>query len=367
MIIRAASEDGGVQFLDVFFREGAFWLTDKSGWEVEVECPLDLDAEFSDKQFSVFYFSKFNLKENSIYQVVDGLSNKRIGWLIPVAALSSNLHDFSNNPHFLRYAYKAIEGALHGVSDDIYTRRPNIVDGRGLLLSDIFHENTALLVISHETLVEGVVFDFLRAVPSFARYGYFPLRESDPTSIDLLVDEPDGDKLKIYLTSNDLSENKIIESLLLSLASSAKNPVMKFFYLYQIVELLIERIFALEQRRVAQYIAAAIDDSAKVKDAIERVQSNLAEKKRLSVLVERYSKVGSDLTDLRIVCNDLLVALGMEQHPGFESYFYSIRNFIFHQYRNFPDPHLSKLDRVSEEFLKILPSMLSRFVANQDD
>jgi len=70
------------------------------------------------------------------------------------------------------------------------------------------------------------------------------------------------------------------------------------------------------------------------KEVLEKVQKH-TEKKRISLLVNKYTSVNSKLDSLK---NFVTNYFWRSEEGGidFHHYFYSTRNFIFHQFRDFP-------------------------------
>jgi hypothetical protein len=68
-----------------------------------------------------------------------------------------------------------------------------------------------------------------------------------------------------------------------------------------------------------------------------------------------------NLSQLKSMCNSLLTTLGIEEGLEFQHYFYKIRNFIFHQYRDFPTDGVNILEEIIKEFLDLMPQILSKY------
>ncbi len=91
------------------FIDGRIVLSSGTSDDIFIDTPLDLDPEFSSKEFEVHFLSKKDVKENDIFQVYDEGRGKRVGWLIPVMSLASAEHDYAENEHFLKAANFAIK------------------------------------------------------------------------------------------------------------------------------------------------------------------------------------------------------------------------------------------------------------------
>jgi len=340
--------------------DSCFILSNKSGREIKINTPLKLDSNFRDKDFEVYFLAKKNVKENEIYQVYRKRTDSRIGWIIPVLSFDSALHDFADNEHFLRYAYVGIRESLKSLTSKVHSKTL-MNDTLECKLSEIFHEETVLLILSKETYKDDFVFEIDRAIPSLIKHGYISLKERDPGEIKHQAAPPEGPKLYIEEIVSSLDNCSLIAELMSSLYAYEEKPIFRFFYLYQIFELLIDGIYKNEQEVLIQELIDSKGDSGRTKDALDKMQQFMSEKKRLGLLINEYTGVQSELTNLKSICNDLLMDLGRDKSDNFESYFYKIRNFIFHQYRDFPDHSIQMLDSVVDEVVSLMPVILGRY------
>lgn len=343
--------------------EGAgceFHLMHESGRTIDVDIPLKLDNSFKDKEFDIHFLVKKNVKESEIYQVYCRDWDRRIGWIIPAISLSSCLHDYSNNEHFLKYAYMGVRESLRKIDTNIFTY---CISGEKeeVRYSSIFHEETVLLVLSKETWASDFEFNIDRMSPSLIKHGYVALSSRNPEEIHYEAKVNISEKLYLEQVSDEVNGCSLIGELLNSSFSYETKAVFRFFYLYQIIELLIDCVYKNEQEALVDELVNAKGDSGKTKDVIDKIQKFMSEKKRLSLLVNNYSNVGSELNELKQLCNLLLDDLNRDRSDSFEGYFYKIRNFIFHQYRDFPSESEEKLDEVITEVVNLIPSLLNKF------
>jgi hypothetical protein len=363
MAIKAIATGKRVEFELEGYDSGRFRLADRGGAydDIFLSTPLELDVSFQNKQFDIFYLAKKEVKENDIFQVFDDLRNTRIGWCIPVNALDSTEHDFSKNPHFLKYAYIAIQSAIAGISDNVYTKEIDVDTYPEIRLTDIFHSYTVILVISRETLVVGKPFELPCAIPSLMKYGYVRLDNKSPANVALSCLDLKGERIRLKLVSSSLNNPGLIDSLLHSAFAYETNVVLCFFYLYQVFELLLEQVYQVEQAMVVEDLISAAGNASKAKDALEKVQRISSEKKRMHLLVNEYSESLERLASLKESCNEFLKEIGRNEGATFEEYFYGIRNFIFHQYRDFPVDKEDLLHEVVTDAREWLPEVLSTF------
>jgi hypothetical protein len=345
---------------------------------------LPIPENPSNFEIEVYYLSKFGLNENDIYEihdkkkvVVKNTEITRLGWCIPINALDSTEHDFADHKSFQNYAYLAIKKICENFPSHIFIQNIDISQNE-IKISDIFHESTALFIISKTTLAPDHVFNLHRSLPSLLQFGYIELSKNDPGLIVFSKNSPrelsainheiNPKKLNINFISQDINNLDLISELLKSMAfaQGSEKVIFQFFCLYQIIELLIDIIYCHEQNKIVQKIIDYQDNPDKVTKQLDKIKEYNQERKRIAFLVNKYSReVKNELDDLKESCNELLRQLNREligkESTQFEHYFYNIRNFIFHEFRNFPKDKLNLLEEVIYNLVDILPIILSSF------
>lgn len=329
-----------------------------------VNCPLEFDLSKTldfDKYILVF-FSKKDVKENEILQIKikNRSEHKRIGWLFPIQALSSNEHDYANDVHFLNYARI---GGFKALNEIDFKSHFNLmpVNDDNVGFNDIFHDSTCLLIINKDD-AKDFDSDILNAIlPELFCYGFVKLGKSDPDGIKIPNIKSASKELKLKPVSSQLQGCGLVGDLLSRMIAFEDKSISKFFFCYQIVELLIDNIYRIEQENIIESLIESREDSGKAKESIDKLQDCMREKKRLTLLIEKYTDVKRDLHSLKSNCNDLLEMLGKSEGNNFQDYFYMIRNFTFHQYRDFPEEGSYLLNDIADDFLAIMPDLLSSF------
>jgi hypothetical protein len=330
-----------------------------TGMSLYVQTPLSLDKSFEGKNFHVFFLSKKGLRESEIFQFFDGSRDRRIGWCIPVNALDSNDHDYANNLHFLRYAYVGIKCALNSIDNTFFYTSHNATTDMITSLSAILPESTALLIISVETLDQE--FDIGMWLPELATLGYFQLTNIDPNNIQIERPIVSDKAVKAFPVSKLFANTDYLTLIYSRSLPFERNPVFQFFYLYQVVEQVMELIFRLEHTTFVSQLIEKQDDIGSTKDIIDAVRSNVSEKARLSRLVQKYCCCEKDCEDLIKMCNCLLGIIRKPNGNHLESTLYPIRNFLFHQHRDFPSTADEQLNEVVYSLLDLVPKILAKF------
>jgi hypothetical protein len=327
---------------------------------VEIKFPLAIDNSADWTRYMIFLLGRKDLIESDIYQVYDTTPDRRIGWCFPVQALNSTEHSYADNEHFLRYAYVAAMKLLRESPESDTIRSPE-VDGSGpVSLADFFSECAAVLVVSMDTLEAGAEFDITDWIPSLYECGYVLLRRQDPDGLFVGERRPGQVRLNLRPVSKELGTHSFIESVFCDLLAFERNPLLIFFYLYQVVELLLEDVFRTEQEALVNELISVRQDSVKTKKVLQKAGSIASEKHRLHLLVNQYLKQVPDSAGLRAACNGFLEGTGQEACGEVCEALYTVRNILFHQYRDVRDH--DPLTAVINEMAPFLIRALSEFV-----
>ena len=194
-------------------------------------------------------------------------------------------------------------------------------------------------------------------------HGYVPLTDTDPNNLTLNRESPVGKHLKLSAISDHL-DHQIIVNIYSGMIAYEKSPVIKFFFLYQVFELLIDEVYQKEHKKIVKALTSGADDSNMAKDIIEKYQKITSEKKRFGKLENEYLK-NIDYSDLSTACNDFLAGIKETDNQAVDltTSIYPVRNLIFHQIRNIPEIKYPKLEIIVQEIITIMPELLSSFKA----
>jgi hypothetical protein len=353
------------------FDEGApaFLLSPRDGSEeVYLDYPSPFQEDVPYRDYLVYAFTKHDYSEGDIYELSLKSDGKRIGMVFPLQAAVSRDHEKADEVRFLRFAQGAFMALCNGL-DMAHLRQPGSVQ-RSLSIFDFYSPNTIVVCIYKPQLADAANFRIQHYLASFLRYGYF-LQEPtlDPSKIAPEArdqfEEP-SNRISIEIMASEMREVAFITHLLQALLPYANTPLLRFFYLYQIVELmmgtLLEKSFTEFKTRLAATPAAA----SGIREVIEELQDQLSEKKRISKLFGQYMKPAIDLSDLRSSCNDFLKSLGNtfstpEDQRGVNEFLYPVRNALFHNLRNVEPTNLAKLNEIAVAMRAAVCDSLVRF------
>ena len=327
---------------------------------VRVATPLELSATSRPDDYDAYLLTCPDVRENDVKMVFSKIAGDkaRIGWAIPVLSLVSDEHDSAADPHFLNYAFVAMMKAVELVNGSVEIELSELSE---LDILNLLGENSVILVISRATLKDGHDFELRRALPSLVSQGYALCASELDVSGSWIEMSEQQSHIKITLSTKIPDDHDMVVAMLNGFVTSTRSVALQFFYLYQIVELLMERVIAIRQKEIAESILKAGNSSSLIRGALEKIGELNSERSRLNLVVEKYSRVAADLSDLKLECNKLKVKLGLDAGESISEYLYPLRNYIFHNFRSFPKDAEPELRAVVAALLTSLPFFLSKF------
>lgn len=274
-------------------------------------------AEYYKKDVKELAYKKVNVNMGT-----DGGNPQRIGWMLPISMLTTEDEETLAMEHVNQYVFFAYCYLLN--REDVQNER---INGRDFdeILSEKFQDG-CLLIIYKEKIPESVTLKKLEL--SLARNGYFvtPSGYANP-----LINE-DGD-LNLTPASEILDSNdKYMDSYMdiyLSQNVYNPNPFIRFFYLYQLVEVLLDR----EMIEFLKNHIYLLENSRMSYRAAETAFQKQTESERFHRIVNKSGLRVADYADFDKLCYTFL-NLGEDEkkQPNPES-IYQVRNHIVHRFR----------------------------------
>ena len=297
--------------------------------ESHIELYGDPDSK-TNNQYSFFFFSKIEFKENDIFQIYAKTAESRIraGWLFPVSVLGSREHDFWENPHFSVYAKI----------------------GGGILTSytgDDLSEDTHILILKDATIAEYDIYVENTAV-SLLKHGYYPIVNGAKFHNSLCtIDNNETKNISVEKHPEISSHIPYIPKLVQEFLPKTTDPLSRFISIYQVYELLMEKYF---NYKIDEYRALR----ATIGTIREKI-SDLSSEKKLIQGVFSHCKLRNNIDENeRALAKNLF---GTDKDDAYykglqlQSLIYDIRNAIIHNYHKY---ELSDLMRDIAERMEII-------------
>ena len=290
--------------------------------KISVKYKLEVDCEYDYTNFEVHILNNSKCTENSIFQVYDREYDQRLGWIFPIQALVSSEHDYSEDKYFLKYAFVAFRILLNGVykKSKIPKYEEELYD-----LTDFYDSNLIVFVIDKENTAKIEDYNYDNYIPGLYKYGYCINGENE-----LEYFREINKKIKLDKISPSLRSESYIKDLFSQFLGSERSDLLKFYLIYQVIELLLQKIFNQEFEEMIGDISRDKKLSFNVKDDLQNIAK---EKYRIGELFTKYSNCKETQLDLKDECNKLLVKHFIKEGTSVDKSLYSVRNLFVHSYR----------------------------------
>ncbi|HEY5534464.1 MAG TPA: hypothetical protein VIL99_05975 [Ignavibacteria bacterium] len=314
---------------------------------ITVNYVLPIESDYKIEDYKIYLLYSTDMSENRIYQVIEKSLKKRIGWIFPINALNSTLHTESNNPHFLKYAFVAFQLLLLNQLKDTQIEVGNNYNITGLKRENSLFEDNLIIFIVNKALVKGLNFNLDYYLPSLYLYNYFYQYIENYNNFDIYKG---CKRVVIEKLPNILISESYLYELFKELIFE-KHYLVRFYLLYQVVELLIEKILNNEILKLANQLKEKEIFTREFKDKITNFEP---EDKRIGKLFNEYSNKGNNIIRKNFIekCNNFLTNMNRynKDIKNIEKKLYSIRNFIVHDYRSIPKDKINVLGDVISSF-----------------
>jgi hypothetical protein len=299
----------------------------------------------------------------------------RIGWIFPIQSLVSNKHGCAENKHFLKYAYVAFYKLL--LNQENYSHfTPSSEQIEDYKLTDFYGDNIIILILCKTNIDKIANFNIDNYLASLYSHSYYycqpteninKINNCQPTEdLNEIKNranlKPSGNtRLILQQNSQYLQGEPYIERLFKSLLKTEEHPLVRFYILYQVIELVIEIMFKKSFSDIIDTFQNNTDKNIyELKESIAYISS---EKERISKLINALEKYFDEVSkiNLHTFCNELLVAFNSKTKETLPSVLYSVRSSIVHKFRNLPEKDLPKIEAINKEFENIVIKIILNF------
>lgn len=244
------------------------------------------------------------------------------------------------------------------------TFHPSLQQKESYRLTEFYGNDIIILILSNSEIQKIDNFHINNYLISLYSYSYYycqPNEDLKKIKIRANVESPSGKKLIIQKISQYLEGEEYLHRLFTRLLKTEENALVRFYLLYQVIELIIQIIFDHSVLDLIEdFKINSNKDTYELKESILSISS---EKQRISKLIstlqgtlEKDSKI-----NLLEYCNDLLIASNGEKNPDLASALYAVRNLIVHKFRKLPERDLPKIEEINKEFENIVIKIILNY------
>lgn len=335
---------------------------DEISIQVNFPFPVHTTYTYEDVVVHPFFSNKY-FKESNIFELHErSLEDSRIGWIFPVQALSSLDHQYADNEHLLRYFYVAYQRLLRGSFFDNDYEIIIASNQVTLSINEIYPSDLIVLALSTNKtdLIDN--FSIKNYYHSLYINSYFFCSKTSQISLLARIEIPPVIFTRIYIDpiSKFLKDEIYLQALFKTHLITTNHPLVKFHFLYQIIELLIEKILDIE---VSKILAIAAAKSMSPHDIKKLFNDVAAEHFRITQLFNVFINATPPTSqELITECNVILSEYKTAKEDVVGA-FYQLRNLVVHNFRKITDvdPHFGQLANINCEFEKVLVDVLSKY------
>jgi hypothetical protein len=340
--------------------ESCFFLTNNtSNYRVRFPYKLAYKSDYHYSDYITFLFDTETYAENYIFQIYERESDIRLGWLFPLQSLVSQEHEYAHNIHFLKYAFVTYFSLLKN-ENGLPFNTLEFHESKDFNILDIFGEKTFALTLSKQQITKINNFNIDNYFPSLINNGFYAKTlNTRPNKLSLGIHNL-SNKSKICLDkiSNNLENDIYLKNLFGNLLVFENHPLVKFLILYQVIELLIDKIFSYSIKKNINELFDENGDTLKIR---EQILDLAKEKHRFSKLLNEFSLGASRSDHLKDLCDDLLIKKNRKEESNLEFSIYGVRSLLVHSYRNLEINDLELLDELNREFQQLVASIVIHY------
>jgi hypothetical protein len=332
-------------------------------------------TDYKPEDYSLFILKSLELnRENDIFQVYDKVADLRIGWIFPIQSLVSNKHGCAENKHFLKYAYVAFYKLLLN-QEDYSHFTPSIEQIEDYKLTDFYGDNIIILILFKTNIQKIANFNIDNYLASLYSHSYYyceptenikkintcqPTEDLNEIKNRANLKSSGNTRLILQRSSKYLQGESYIDRLFKSLLKTEEHHLVRFYLLYQVIELMIQIVF---ERKILDEINNFNNNADKnIRKFKEKIDNISTEKTRVSILINDYVKINNP--NLLISCNELIKLFNdddsnekddISKKQDLGGALYKVRCLIVHHFRKLPDKILEeKLREINKEFENII-------------
>lgn len=310
---------------------------------------MKVESGLEDYQYFLLQNDRDDYSENSIFPVY--VSQIRIGWIFPIQALLSDQHNYSDNSHFLIYAYVASCLLLN----DIKSKDEIAVSSEQIELTDFYDDSLTILVLNKKRVKEIVDFNIRDYTVSLYQKGY---SYSGRGNLDSEIERIDK-RLNLIAISKELRNVKYIHTLFSKEIPKEQEPFAKFHTYYQIIEILIAIVF---EDKFKKFVEQLNEETSSLFDKREELGNMVLEKQRVKWLFSNYVSISSEKEKiLNGQCKKLLGLNGKKTSETMAENLYSVRCLLVHSMYILNDESDELLKELNKSFLDVVIEMLLFF------
>jgi len=350
--------------------------------------PLSQEKEeYSSSQIFLFK-NRFYSREDHCYNIT--LGDERCGIIFPLKIFdNTNQLPTPGTDKSTLFLYRFFHIAFYHLFNDESLPSNSIgfekLVSNELRVTDFYDEETVVFLL-HDP--KKIIPNIKNIYPSMFKYGYVPILSTLDFSEILMINlEPKNNPFynlnfldSISVKSSTIISENFIEQIFSSILKFHLNPLSKFILLYQVIELLIDRIaYEYYQKNILSISSISISlDEVNKAQSFRRINSKLkvvqkkletsienikTEEKRINILINERCKL--QLINYNLFTSLAQNVIGNTVHCStLPEFIYQLRNKIVHDYHNLTSEHTNietTMNNLNLEFEKVISDIIINY------
>lgn len=323
-------------------------------------------SSWDKERYEIYLFENSYLNaENDVFQVYEKtISEERLGWIFPITILESNENDyreFSNLNHYKYVAYQKLFELEFSI-----TARDNA--NEFLKLSEVFG-NVIVCILCKETIKKINDFKFQNYLLSFYKYGYllfsgFTKSKAIYDRTAFVTEMRNSSRVNLTKANFDITTNEFTKSLFIEHLLQSDNFLVRFIFLYQIVEHFIDEF---SETQFNEHIENYQSKKLAKNDFRESINKSATERELVTdlfntTLIQKELKE-EFISEVNFLYNDIG---RVTKKNSFPDKIYNIRNLVTHSLRELTAKSES-MKKITELFERIIIDLLTNYKTEIDN
>jgi len=327
---------------------------------IEIEYIPTSTSSWDSALFDIYFFENPYLSaENDVFEVDFYGVEERVGWIFPITILESNENDYQNFKNLNNYKFiaykKLLEGSLRFLGDEP-KENYNLRD---------FYNECSICILSKNVTSTVTNFNIDDYILSFYNFGYLSYDQNNGSKAAAIFDKSDFivtmrslDRKKITLKQSSFSvkNNDFIRALYHEHLLQSGNHVIRFIFLYQIIEDLMQVEF---NSQFDNYLVDFQEKTIGKNDLKESLIKASSERTLVKYIFNRCTLFPEIKDAFKEECLVLFsnVNKTLKNPDSISDSIYDLRNLITHQFRDLRH-YDNQLSRVIEVFERLITNTL---------
>lgn len=332
-----------------------FRVYNNRGVELNFEYVPISTSSWDKNLFDIYLFQNPYLNaENDVFQVYEDSLDERAGWIFPITILESNDNDYKEKSNLNNYKYIAYQKLLE-LDVTITSSAADFMK-----LTDLY-KDVSVCLLSKEVTKKIDHFNIENYILSFYRYGYSPQTKSiKPKSIydksGFIKDMRDNrSRIKLTKSQFNIASTDFTKALFLENLLQSDSYIIRFIFLYQIIEHLIQVEFDQHfQNHLDNYHTGKLGKN----DLKEQIINSSRERDLIKSIFDRVNLDSQLKSEFTQECDFLFSDIGLTKiRESFPDKIYDLRNIFTHNLRLLTSKEKSVI-QIMEIFERVMISFL---------